>query len=87
MPSSPNYERDYVQERQNETQKRKRERAQRNVARRAFEKALGHPIPSGYDVDHVKPLDKGGPNTISNLRLRTAHANRSYPRTSKGQMK
>jgi hypothetical protein len=87
MPSSPNYERDYKQEAKVETEKRKRERSQRNAAHRAFEEALGRPIPSGYDVDHIKPLDKGGSNTKSNLRLRKASANRSYARNSKGGVK
>ena len=88
MPSSPNYVRDYQQERKTESEKRKRERAQRNAARRAFEKALGRSIPPGYDVDHVKPLDKGGPALAKgNLRLRKASANRSFARNSKGGVK
>lgn len=87
MPSSPNYVRDYVQERKTETDKRKDERSKRNAARRAFEQALGRPIPSGYDVDHIKPLDKGGSNAKSNLRIREASKNRSFPRNSKGGVK
>lgn len=87
MPSSPNYERNYVQERLAESERRKRDRAQRNAAHRAFEKAMGRPVPEGYDVDHVKPLSKGGSNSKKNLQLQKASANRSYPRTSKGAMK
>lgn len=87
MASGPNYVRDYEQERKTETAKRKDERAKRNAARRAFETAIGHDIPPGYDVDHIKPLDKGGTNAKGNLRLRTASANRSFPRNSRGGVK
>lgn len=41
----------------------------------------------GMDVDHIKPLIKGGKTTKDNLRVKTASANRSYPRTSKARMK
>lgn len=87
MPSSPDYVRNYKQEREAETPKRKEERAKRNAARRAFEQAIGHDIPPGYDVDHIKPLDKGGSNSKDNLRIRKASANRSFPRNSRGGVK
>lgn len=87
MPSSPGYKRDYKQEAATESPERKRDRAKRNAARRAFEKALGHAIPKGYDVDHRKPLSKGGGNSRSNLGLQKASSNRSYPRTRSGAMK
>jgi len=34
----------------------------------------------GKDIDHVKPLSKGGTNAKSNLRLKSASANRSFSR-------
>jgi len=36
----------------------------------------------GKDIDHVKPLSKGGTNAKSNLRLKSASANRSFSRNS-----
>jgi hypothetical protein len=41
----------------------------------------------GKDVDHKKPLSKGGTTVISNLRAKPAAANRSFKRTSSGAMK
>ena len=87
MPSAPGYVRDYRQESKAETPKRKTDRAKRMAARRAYEKASGQPIPSGYDVNHIKPLSKGGSNKPSNTNLRDSNRNRSYPRTKTGSMK
>lgn len=86
MPSSKNYVRDYKQEAATESPERKRQRVLRVRARRAFEEALGHPIPAGMDVNHIKPLSKGGGNK-KNLDLRPASKNRSYPRNPDGSMK
>ena len=36
----------------------------------------------GKDIDHVKPLSKGGTNAKSNLRLKSASAIRSFSRNS-----
>lgn len=41
----------------------------------------------GKDLDHVKPLSKGGANTLSNARVATQAANRSFSRNSDGSMK
>ena len=48
--------------------KAKKERAQRNAARRKIEKA-GIEIPDGYEVDHKNPISNGGSNDMSNLRI------------------
>jgi hypothetical protein len=43
---------------------------------------------SKMDIDHIKPLVKGGAGTtLSNLRPRTQHQNRSFPRTPGAGMK
>lgn len=55
----------------------KDETAERMAARRFLEKKLGHDIPKGIDVDHIKSIKGGGTNAPSNLRLRSAKANRS----------
>ena len=87
MPSSPSYVRNYAREAATESPQRKENRAKRMAARRAFEKASGHNIPKGYDVDHRTPLSKGGSNSKSNLQLQRSSDNRSYPRTKTGAMK
>lgn len=87
MPSSKNYVRDYKQEAATESPERKKQRAERNAARQTLEHlGLVHKG-DGKDVDHKQPLSKGGANTRSNLRVRDAHSNRSYPRTRTGAMR
>lgn len=60
-------------------------RSERNQARAAYEKKHGDQ--TGKDIDHKKPLVKGGSNGMSNLRAVSVHANRSFARTSKNRMK
>ena len=86
MPSPKGYERDYQQERATETDTRKRYRALRNKARRAFESEYGNQ-PSNRDIDHVQPLSKGGSNDLTNLRAVPSKRNRSFPRTRTGKMR
>lgn len=89
MPSSPNYKRDVKAEYENYGGKPevKKRRAQQNKARRMLEReGLVHKG-DGKDVDHKKPLSKGGTTTRSNLRVKSASANRSYKRKSDGSMK
>ena len=87
MPSSKNYVRDYKQEARTESPERKKQRAERNAARQTLEHmGLVHKG-DGKDVDHKVPLSKGGSNSPSNWRVRSAHANRSYPRTKTGAMR
>ncbi len=40
----------------------------------------------GKDVDHIKPLDKGGSNRRTNWRVLSASANRSFKRTRTGSV-
>lgn len=60
----------------------KKKRAQRNKARRMMEKAGLVHKGDGKDVDHKTPLSKGGTTVRGNLRVESAHANRSYKRNS-----
>lgn len=91
MPSSPDYERDYKQE--YKTAKARGEigtgsdsgNAKRHRLRRKMLK-LGMVKP-GQDVDHKKPLSKGGSNDVSNGRAVSPSKNRSYPRNPDGSMK
>lgn len=41
----------------------------------------------GKDLDHVKPLSKGGKNKLSNARVTTQGKNRSFSRNKDGSMK
>lgn len=69
------------------TEEQKKNRATRGRARYALEKKVGAAALKGKDVDHRKPLSKGGSNATSNLRIQSKSANRSYPRNSKGGVK
>ena len=63
-----------------------RNRSNRNHARRAYEKAHGN-LPSSMDVDHVKPIVKGGGNGARNLVARNRSSNRSFRRTRSARMR
>ncbi len=62
-------------------------RAKRNKARRELEKEGRVHKGDGKDVDHVKPLAKGGSNAKSNLRVKSKSANRSFKRNKNAGMK
>nr|MCH9834019.1 HNH endonuclease [bacterium] len=78
---------DYEKEKKYDTQPEvMAKRAERKRARRMYEKANGD-LPAGVDVDHKKPLAKGGSTKLSNLRAVPASKNRSYARTKSARMK
>jgi hypothetical protein len=52
------------------------QRSARNKARREMEKLVGEAAIRGKDIDHKRPLSKGGSNNLSNLRVRSVHSNR-----------
>lgn len=92
MPSSPGYKRDYKQERKTairrgETLGSNSDNAKRKRLRRQMEKEGKVRKGDGKDVDHKKPLSKGGANTKSNARVVSASANRGFPRNRDGSMK
>ena len=79
MPSSPNYKRNYKQEARTEKPLRVKKRAKRNQARRVALKAGLVKKGDGKDVHH---RDGNAMNTKrSNLSVKTASKNRSFPRT------
>ena len=82
-----NGKRDYATEynKYHSRRKQKDNRASRNRAHRLMEKRLGKDIKA--DVDHKRPLSKGGSNSLGNLRVRSRSANRSFPRTRSGAMR
>ena len=59
----------------------------RNRARYKLLKAGKVHKGDGKDVDHAKPLSKGGTNATSNLRVKNASANRSFARNSDSTVK
>ena len=85
----PSKKRDFQREYQSyhASPQQKKNRAARNAARATLAKEGKVHKGDGKDVDHSKPLSKGGSNARSNLRVKTASANRSYKRTSKGAIK
>lgn len=85
MPRNP---RDYKKERKYDGKPSvKKKRAARNRARYQLEKEGVVRKGDGKDVDHKKPLGKGGTNKRSNLRAVPASKNRSFARTKKAKMK
>jgi hypothetical protein len=84
MPYMTNGKRDYDREYKeyHASEKEKNKRVLRNAARREFARMGLVRKGDGKDVDHKKPLSKGGNNASGNLRVRSAHSNRSYARTS-----
>jgi 5-methylcytosine-specific restriction endonuclease McrA len=60
----------------------KERRAARNRARYQLEKEGLVSKGDGKQVDHIKPLSKGGSTKRENLRAVSTHANESFDRTS-----
>lgn len=85
MPSSPNYKRDYKQENKYKAKPEQiKARVERNKARaEMMAKGKVHKG-DGKEVDHIKPLSKGGSGGNNNLRVVSASSNDSFKRNSKG---
>ena len=89
MPYMTNGKRDYKKqyEKYDSKDEVKKNRAKRNKARRDLEKEGKVHKGDGKDVDHKKPLSKGGSTDRSNLHAVSRTKNRSFARTKKGRMK
>lgn len=81
--------RDYKQEYQNYQGKPEqiKNRAMRNSARAEAAKKGLVSKGDGKDVDHVRPIVKGGGNGAGNTRVVSKSANRSFARTKGAGMK
>ena len=79
MPSSPNYVRNYKQESRTEAPLRKKKRNMRNKSRRMAIKAGLVKRGDSKDVHHRDGNAMN--NKRSNLSVKTASKNRSFPRT------
>ena len=64
-----------------------KKRTARNKARAMLEREGKVHKGDGKDVDHKTPLSKGGATTRSNLRVKSASANRSFARKSDHSIK
>lgn len=82
MPTKPE-DRDYRKEARAESPKRQQDRRDRMAARYAFEKKHGD-LPTNVQVDHKKPLSRGGSNAPSNLRAIPKARNESFKRDGPG---
>ena len=65
-----------------DTPEQVKNRMARNKARAELMKEGKVSKGDGKDVDHVKPLSKGGSSSKGNLRVKSASANRSFSRNS-----
>lgn len=86
----PSKKRDYKAEYKNYQGKPEqiKNRAERNTARADAAKAGLVHKGDGLDIDHTKPLSKGGSATDkSNRRVVSASTNRSFSRNSDGSIK
>ena len=75
------YKREYAQYHSKPEQKKNR--AMRNTARRQAIAEYGKAALKGKDVDHIKPLSRGGTNAKSNRRIVSTHTNRARNLRSK----
>jgi 5-methylcytosine-specific restriction endonuclease McrA len=64
-----------------------RNRSKRNMARRDMEERGAVRKGDGKDVDHKKPLSRGGSNAASNLRAVPKSKNRGFERDSRNRPK
>jgi len=81
--SDRNYKREYDAYQGSEEQKKNR--AQRNAARRKLLRDGKVSKGDGMDVAHVKAIDKGG-STKDGVRVESKAKNRSFRRDSKGNL-
>lgn len=89
MPYMKDGKRDYRRERAeyHSRPEQMEKNAARKRARRKLEKEGKVKPFDGKDVDHKKPLKRGGSNSRSNLRVQDASKNRSVAKTRNNRMK
>ena len=84
-----NGKRDYKRENElyNSRPEQRAARSERTVARNQANASGLTSKGDGKDLDHVKPLSKGGSSSKSNLRAVSASSNRSFSRNKDGSLK
>ena len=89
MPYQKNGKRDYKTEYEKYagTPKQRKLRSERTIARnQANADGFSHKG-DGLNLDHIKPLSKGGANTRSNMRMVSESTNKSFSRNANGSLK
>ena len=84
-----NGKRDYKRENElyNSKPEQRKNRSERTMLRReAIKKGIAKKGDS-KDLDHIKPLSKGGANTLANARMVSESRNRSFARNKDGSLK
>lgn len=89
MPYMTNGKRDYKKEyaKYHSRDEQIKNRTARTTARRQANAAGTTSKGDGNDLDHKRPLSKGGSTGKSNLRVVSRSSNRSFSRNSDGSMK
>lgn len=89
MPYMKNGKRDYKRENElyNSRPEQIKRRSERTVTRRQSNAAGTTSKGDGKDIDHIKPLSKGGSNSKSNQRVVSKSTNRSFSRNANGSLK
>lgn len=89
MPYMKGGKRDYRREydKYHSKPEQRKNRSERTVARRESNEAGHTSKGDGKDLDHKKPLSRGGANTKANTRVVSASTNRSFARNKDGSMK
>ena len=83
MPYKNKADRKYTQATAYEdTPEQVKNRVARNRARAQLMKEGRVSKGDGKDVDHIKPLSKGGSSSKGNLKVKSASSNRSFSRNS-----
>lgn len=88
MPYQKNGKRDYKTEYQKYAGKTvaKKDRAQRNKARRMMTAAGKAHKGDGKDIAHLKAISKGGLNTMYNLQVQSKSKNRSFAKDKNSKL-
>lgn len=77
MPIKDPVKRAAYEKKRNATPARRKARSMNVQARRIMEKAVGASRIKGKDIDHKRPITRGGTNARSNLRTMSPARNRA----------
>lgn len=85
----PNGKRDYKREyeKYHSRDEQIKNRSARTTARRKSNESGATSKGDGKDLDHRRPLSKGGSNSSGNLRVTSRSSNRSFSRNPNGSLK